>query len=109
MSIAKAFYQCHILRFLSSHLVQLPYHRSLSYQSAYNRRHARPCLSSMYGCIRRGTVSVSIENYWQTERQSPPVMCGKLSWVPSKLTLQQAAKLLESLLCHFSPPTALRC
>ena len=68
MSIAKAFYQCHILRFLSSHLVQLPYHRSLSYQSAYNRRHARPCLSSMYGCIRRGTVSVSIENYWQTER-----------------------------------------
>lgn len=104
MSIAKAFYQCHILRFLSSHLVQLPYHRSLSYQSAYNRRHARPCLSSMYGCIRRGTVSVSIENYWQTERQSPPVMCGKLSWVPSKLTLQQAAKLLESLLCHFFSP-----
>ena len=101
MSIAKAFYQCHILRFLSSHLVQLPYHRSLSYQSAYNRRHARPCLSSMYGCIRRGTVSVYIENYWQTERQSPPVMCGKLSWVPSKLTLQQAAKLPESLLRHF--------
>ena len=33
MSIAKAFYQCHILRFLSSHLVQLPYHRSLSYSS----------------------------------------------------------------------------